>query len=61
MKAIIKKKIKDLTLEEYINICEKNETDEKCRKHCPLKDFCKMYITLAIDTTKLESEVEVDE
>ena len=57
----MKKKIKDLTLEEMLGFCEKYDTDESCRKKCPLKECCKIYLTLAVDIEKLEKEVEVDE
>lgn len=57
----MKKKIKDLTLNEIFKLCDKYETDKSCRKKCPMKEVCKIYLSLAIDRTKLESEVEVNE
>ena len=57
----MKMKIKELTLKEIFDLCDKYETDESCRKKCPMRKVCKMYLSLAIDRTELEREVEIDE
>ena len=50
----MKKKIKDLTLEECNNICSKAESCSMC----PLQNTIKCINT---DTAQLDIEVEVDE
>lgn len=57
----VKQALKDLTLGQVFEICDKYDTDESCRKRCPMREVCKLYLSLAIDRTKLESEIEVDE
>lgn len=54
----MKKKIKDLTLEECIKICDKRPT---CTR-CPINEFCMNYFSdIQNRTLKYEREVEVDE
>ena len=54
IRIVMKKKIKDLTLEEKKMICEKHETCEDC----PLRLF---QFHLGSYACAYESEVEVDE
>ena len=53
----MKKKIKDLTLEECKKICHKRSY---CT-HCPINEFCMNYFCDVQDKRKYENEVEVDE
>ena len=54
----MKKKIKDLTLEECEKLCHKRPT---CTR-CPIKEFCYNYFCDVQDRAlKYKREVEVDE
>ena len=52
-------KIKELTLEQIFEICEMYDTDVACQKKCPLKNFCKCYLTLVFDYQRLDDEVKI--
>ena len=59
----MKKKIKDLTLEECVKVCIKNKNCSKCElceKHTN-KCICSQLYSFKNNQTFLESEVEVDE
>ena len=55
----MKKKIKDLTLEELIKLFCDNSRDEDICSHCPLCHGCVGYLRLG--TQALETELEVDD
>lgn len=62
-----KKKIKDLTLEEIVEICNKNDNDGKSCVECPLnKHICYFNECVSMmgcrnETKDLEQEIEVEE
>ena len=56
----MKKKIKDLTLEECKVICDKYDSIEQCVYKCPLRKLCGTSMLIAhIDIGQLDKEVEL--
>ncbi len=59
----MKKKIKDLTLEEAANICFKIRSKEECNNGlCPLYDFCfSPFWSYCDNEVMYKREVEIEE
>ena len=55
----MKKKIKDVTIGELLNTCDKYENALDCNCKCPFRKFCIEYISSCVNYEYLESEVEL--
>ena len=53
----MKKQIKDITLDEFISICNKCEG----YSHCPIKDLCSKFFTISPNRlTRKDLDKEID-
>ena len=60
MGSKIKKKLRDVTLEDKIAICDQDYFSDTCRLNCPLFSMCHFHVSyFELNPSKLDEEVEV--